>query len=39
MGRYLHELMLLRSALWRNIQEVAGEVRGVPALEPAGAAY
>lgn len=37
--RYLHELMSLRSALWRNIQEVAGEVRGVPALESAGAAY
>lgn len=37
--RYLHELMSLRSALWGSVQIIAGEVRGVPALEPAGAAY
>lgn len=37
--RYLHELMSLRSALWGSIREIAGEVRGVPALDPAGAAY
>jgi hypothetical protein len=37
--RYLHDLMSLRNSLWESIQEIAGEVRGVPALEPAGAAY
>lgn len=37
--RYVHDLMALRSNLWENIQKIAGEVRGVPALEPAGGAY
>ena len=37
--RYLHDLMSLRNNLWQSIQEIAAEVRGVPALEPAGAAY
>lgn len=37
--RYMYDLMSLRSNLWESIQEMAGEVRGVPALEPAAAAY
>ena len=37
--RYLHDLMSLRNNLWQSIQDIAAEVRGVPALEPAGAAY
>lgn len=37
--RYLHDLMTLRKHLWKSIQKIAGEIRGVPALEPAGAAY
>lgn len=37
--RYLHDLMSLRNNLWQSIQEIAAEVRGVPALESAGAAY
>ncbi|WP_147284816.1 hypothetical protein [Kocuria rosea] len=36
---YMHELMSLRGSLWKNIQKIAEEIRGVPALEPAGAAY
>lgn len=37
--RYLHDLMTLRNNLWQGIQEIAEEVRGVSALEPAEAAY
>lgn len=37
--RYLYDLMSLRGSLWENIQEMAREIRGIPALEPAGAAY
>jgi hypothetical protein len=37
--RYMHDLMTLRNSLWESIQEIASEIRGVPALEPAGAAY
>ncbi|PWF87382.1 hypothetical protein CIK52_06165 [Kocuria rosea] len=37
--RSLHDLMSLRNNLWQSIREMAGEVRGVRALEPAAAAY
>ncbi|WP_424347624.1 hypothetical protein [Kocuria sp. CH-021] len=37
--RYLYELMSLRDNLWQGIRDMAGEVRGVRALEPAAAAY
>lgn len=37
--RYMHDLMSLRNSLWENIQKMAGDIRGVPALEPAGEAY
>lgn len=37
--RYLYDLEFLRNNLWESIQEMAREIQGVPALEPAGAAY